>query len=223
MLAGCDKYAVSADYLSVESRPKEVAATEELYDSCVKEFSPARDRLASAYESDSDRRRDLIQDVHAALWLSLRSYDRRCSLRTWVYRVAHNTGASYVSRCMRNPARNWVNLDLAEAVPAQGHPEDTASQRIDAGKLLDLVQRLQPIDRQIFLLYLEGMDSGTVSEITGLSATNVTTKIHRIKKLLTAKFKKGGDNALGQVGRGDADGMAIARDTFQPVCVKPTC
>ena len=29
------------------------------------------------------------------LWVSLGSFDGRCSLRTWVYRIAHNVGASH--------------------------------------------------------------------------------------------------------------------------------
>lgn len=92
---------------------------------------------------------------------------------------------------MRSKTRSWVDLDHAEDIPAQSQSENAANQRIDADKLLGLVQELKPIDRQVILLYLEGMDSGAVSEVTGLSPTNVTTKIHRVKKLLVDKFQKG--------------------------------
>ncbi len=60
------------------------------------EFGPALDRLARGYEADADLRRDLRQDIHTELWRSLARFDGRCSLRTWVYRVAHNTAASHV-------------------------------------------------------------------------------------------------------------------------------
>ena len=46
------------------------------------------DRLARAYESDPEKRRDLRQEIHFALWRSFATFDNRCSLRTWVYRVA---------------------------------------------------------------------------------------------------------------------------------------
>jgi RNA polymerase sigma-70 factor (ECF subfamily) len=49
-------------------------------------------RLAGGYELDPERRRDLLQDMHIELWVSLKSFDGRCSLQTWVYRIAHNVG-----------------------------------------------------------------------------------------------------------------------------------
>ena len=58
--------------------------------------------------------------------------------------------------------------------------------------LLYMVQRLPPLDRQIMLLYLEGMDNVSIAEITGISATNVLTKVHRIKGILTRAIRKGG-------------------------------
>jgi hypothetical protein len=43
--------------------------------------------------------------------------------------------------------------------------------------------------------YLEGMDAASIAEITGLSAANVWTRIHRIKGLLTRQFHGGVANA----------------------------
>src|SRR5665213_950341 len=64
---------------------------DELYLRAIVEFGPALARLARAYEQDADQRRDLLQDVNFALWRSFASFAGQCSLRTWVYRVAHNT------------------------------------------------------------------------------------------------------------------------------------
>jgi RNA polymerase sigma-70 factor (ECF subfamily) len=41
------------------------------------------------------------------------------------------------------------------------------------------------------LLYLEGMDAASTAEITGISAGNVATKIHRIKSILARQFHEG--------------------------------
>lgn len=46
-----------------------------------------------------------------------------------------------------------------------------------------------PIDRQVILSYLEGMDAEAISELTGLSTSNVATKIHRIKEILRKRFE----------------------------------
>jgi RNA polymerase sigma-70 factor (ECF subfamily) len=45
------------------------------------------------------------------------------------------------------------------------------------------------------LLYLEGEQAASIGEVTGLSAANVATKIHRIKRLLNRQSGKGGINA----------------------------
>ena len=72
------------------------AGHDQRYAAAADEFGPALERLAGAYERDPDKCRDLLQEIHVALWRSLARFDGRCSLRTWVYRVAHNTATSKV-------------------------------------------------------------------------------------------------------------------------------
>src|SRR6188474_2033344 len=71
---------------------------ERRYAEAAAAFGPALERLARAYERDPDKRRDLLQEIHIALWRSLARFDGRCSIRTWVYRVAHNTATSKILR-----------------------------------------------------------------------------------------------------------------------------
>jgi RNA polymerase sigma-70 factor, ECF subfamily len=58
-------------------------------------------------------------------------------------------------------------------------------------QLLALVQTLEPLDRRVILLYLEDVDAASIGEITGLSAGNVATKVHRIKQILSRRFHQG--------------------------------
>jgi RNA polymerase sigma-70 factor (ECF subfamily) len=58
-----------------------------------------------------------------------------------------------------------------------------------------MIHRLKPLDRQIILLYLEGEAAGPIAEVTGLSAANVATKIHRIKRVLKQQYLKGAPDA----------------------------
>ena len=67
--------------------PTQAAVQEELYRQVSDGYGAALERLVRAYESNPDRRRDVLQEVHLALWRSLALFDNRCSLRTWVYRV----------------------------------------------------------------------------------------------------------------------------------------
>jgi len=58
-----------------------------------------------------------------------------------------------------------------------------------------LIQRLKPHDKQVILLYLEGIDAASIGAITGFSPSNIATKIHRINILLSRQFHQGARRA----------------------------
>jgi RNA polymerase sigma-70 factor (ECF subfamily) len=125
-----------------------------------------------------------------ALWESLARFDGRSALGTWVYRVAHNTATSICIR--RKPARaHLVSLDDVEPPSADVDRERDLDERQGMEQLLGLIQRLRPLDRQVMLLYLEDLEARAIGEIVGLSAANVATKIHRVKKILAQQFQEG--------------------------------
>jgi RNA polymerase sigma-70 factor (ECF subfamily) len=167
-----------------------VANQDELYEEAASTHGAALERLARAYETDPDRSRDLLQDIHVAVWQSLARFEGRCSLRTWVYRVAHNVATSQTIR-RRASAPMLVGLDELDEMPAASD----ADRELDAHRALErlqaLVHRLKPLDRQVMVLYLEGVDAVSIAEVTGLSAGNVATKIHRIKAVLARRFHDG--------------------------------
>jgi RNA polymerase sigma-70 factor (ECF subfamily) len=169
----------------------------ELYERAVAEYGNALKRLTRAYEADADRRQDVLQEIHLALWESLARFDGRCALGTWVYRVAHNTATSQVLR-RKNRGATLVSLDELDTLdtPTDDDPQALVDEQRAMARLLRLIQRLQPLDRQIILLYLEGMDAASIGEITGVSARNVATKVHRIKSILKRRFHEpgGGDD-----------------------------
>jgi RNA polymerase sigma-70 factor (ECF subfamily) len=155
-------------------------------------YGAALERLARGYEADPELRRDLLQDIHVALWRSFAIFDAACSLRTWVYRVAHNTGATHVLKRKRVNAAALTSLDALAAQPDTDNPEQTTGNRHALARLLGLIQTLRPPDRQVMLLYLEGLDAAGIGEVTGLSAGAIASRIHRIKSILAQRFQQGG-------------------------------
>ena len=164
----------------------------------MEQFGSSLERLARAYEADPEKRRDLSQDIHFQLWRSFQRYDARCSLRTWIYRVAHHVAASHVLR-ERKIFSNLASLEELEMLPDRDQGRFAAErmevdQRKNLERLSVLIQQLKPLDRQVIVSYLEDMDAVSIGEITGLSSGNVAMKIHRIKNILARKFH-GGDHA----------------------------
>ena len=147
------------------------------------------DRLAAGYEADPDKRRDLRQQIHLQLWRSFAAFDGRCALKTWTLRVAHNTSASYVIHERRVNAKLVSFEEIERTLESVEPPND-----IDREKALQDIQRviltLKPLDRQIIISYLEGLDGASIADITGLTPANVGMKIHRIKKVLAGRIRK---------------------------------
>lgn len=184
------------DYLSVkriDSMPTDTKSQDDLYEEAVEQFGSSVERLTRAYEADPERRRDLSQDIHFQLWRSFQRYDARCSLRTWVYRVAHNVAASHVLR-ERRVFSNLVSLEELELIPDKQQGQFAADQQRNLEQLSLLIQRLKPLDRQVIISYLEGLDAVSTGKITGLSPANVAMKINRIKAILR-RFYEGGHHA----------------------------
>jgi RNA polymerase sigma-70 factor, ECF subfamily len=150
---------------------------DDLYQQASSEYGSSIERLARAYEADAETRRDLLQDIHLQLWRSFAAFDGRCSLRTWIYRVSHNVATRHVIR-HRRIVKTLINIEEMDDMPAPAARHD------DLDRLSALIRRLKPLDRQIIVSYLEGMDAGQTAEITGLSPANVAMKVHRIKNLL---------------------------------------
>ena len=159
------------------------------YAAAVAECGRMLDRLSAGYEADSDKRRDLRQEIHLQLWKSLAAFDGRCSLKTWTLRVAHNTAASYVIRERRINA-HLVNIEELEAtLESIEQPADLDRER-SLRQVQQLILKLRPLDRQIIISYLEGLDASSIAEITGVTPANIAMKIYRIKKVLAHRVRE---------------------------------
>jgi RNA polymerase sigma-70 factor (ECF subfamily) len=145
---------------------------DDLYVEAAEKYAAPLGRLVRAYEADPERRRDLLQEIHLALWRSLAIYESRCSLRTWVYRDAHFTAASYVIK-RRRLNSELVSIEDIAPTPDPANPERDVEERLALERLLQPIHRLKPIDRQLMLLYLQDLDAAAIGEITGVSPANV--------------------------------------------------
>jgi RNA polymerase sigma-70 factor (ECF subfamily) len=161
---------------------------DDAYSEAISQYGSALARLVVGYEANAERRRDLLQEIHIALWKSLANFHGHCSLRTWVYRIGHNVAISHVIKDKGQLNSQEVGLDELEEVV---HSSD-ATDGIDASntleRLLKMIRQLKALDQQIILLYLDDVDANTIGQITGMSSINVATKIHRIKQFLARNF-----------------------------------
>ncbi len=155
------------------------------------ENGPAIQRLARGYEVDEGRQEDLVQEILVALWRALPAFEGRASVRTWVYRVAPNVAVSHVVKRRRDRLARSVPLDDALALLVRNAAGE-AEGRDSVSRLAALVRALRPIDAQVILLYLEGLEHGEIAEVTALSRENAAVKVHRIRAALARALEGGG-------------------------------
>ena len=101
------------------------ATADALFENVAQEYAAPLARLARAHEADPALQQDLLQEIHIALWRSFPAFQNRCSLRTWVYRVAHNVAATHVVRAKRRRTSQLVSLDDVEIADQSTDPGDT--------------------------------------------------------------------------------------------------
>jgi RNA polymerase sigma-70 factor (ECF subfamily) len=169
------------------------AEQDQAFSDAIARFGDAIARMARGYEADADLRRDLEQDIQVALWQSLAGFDGRCALSTWVWRVAHNRATSHIIARRRHTQRHWSNIEDVDLAADDPTPFERATSEQAMALILSIIDRLDPPDRQILLLYLEGVAAAETGEITGVSPEVVATKIHRFKTMLTRRFARTGD------------------------------
>ena len=146
------------------------------------------ERLARGYEADPELRRDLVQEIHAALWRSFAIYEGQCAENSWVHRIAHNVGVTHMMTAQRRGKVPLIGLEQVDDLAGADDPELRTGERTLTDRLLATIHRLAPADRQVMLLYLEDLTAAEIGEVTGLSAANVAVRIHRLKALLAEPY-----------------------------------
>ena len=136
-------------------------------------------KVCNLYCSDPEDRKDLFQEIVLQVWKSLGSFRQQSSLTTWMYRIALNTAITHLRKEKRSPMQvSLTSIDIPD-VAEDGGKEEMLTE------LFIAIERLDKIDKSIVLLYLEKKSHEEISEITGLTRSNVAVRFSRIKSKLS--------------------------------------
>jgi len=137
-------------------------------------------RIAGGYGRGRADVEDLAQEIAAQAWRAFGSYDPQRRFSTWLYRIALNVAISWL-RTEGPRRRRSVPYDADLHEPAI-HDEPDADDGIRI--LRGFIEAQSPLDRAVLLLYLEDRPQAEIAEILGITGTNLTTKINRLKERL---------------------------------------
>ena len=173
-----------------------------LFQQVLDQHGPALARLAGTYEHEPARAEDLYQEICLSIWKALPRWRGQSSIRTFIFRIAHNRGLTHGWRESKHRA-----LSLQEAQEAQEarDPNADAEEKVDRRQrrrhLFAAVRELPLGLRQTVALKLEGLSGAEIAEVLGLSPGAVRVRLHRAQKILAEKVP-----TLFTAPTGDADG-----------------
>jgi RNA polymerase sigma-70 factor (ECF subfamily) len=161
----------------------EVSSRQPTFRDILREHEGAIGRVVASYARPADQD-DLAQDIAVALWNALPSFRGDASLRTFVFRVAHNRGLSHLAR------RRARGEPLEEAEDGAPGPEARASGREEVLRLFAAVRRLPVPQRQALTLAMEELSHADIAMCLGISVGNVAVRLTRARATLRQELER---------------------------------
>ncbi|SNR46813.1 RNA polymerase sigma-70 factor, ECF subfamily [Maribacter sedimenticola] len=143
-------------------------------------------KVTSIYTDTKQDQEDLFQEVVFQLWKYFDSFRNESKITTWMYKVAMNTAITFLKKDKRRPD----SVSMADTVSQIMEPgnDDVYEERLRL--LYAHLKHLNHLDKTLIFLLLEAKSYKEIAEITGLQASNVGTRISRIKQKLKSNMIK---------------------------------
>jgi RNA polymerase sigma-70 factor, ECF subfamily len=147
-------------------------------------------KVARAYGATHADREDLFQQIALQVWNSVDAFRGEAKVTTWIYQVALNTALAW-NRKERKHGRGRQDLTAATGLLISPADRDPRLEWI-----YERISELDEVSRSLALLMLDGFSYRDISQILGLSESNVGVKINRIKATLAAQLAKESNDEL---------------------------
>ena len=146
-------------------------------------------KVCAVYFADADERKDVFQDMMYQLCRSYPAFRGTSKFSTWMYRVCLNTALTSLRRSKRSISEPITHEHQQIAEERDTHQEENMKQ------LLEAIEKLSPVNKAIILLYLEDLRYEEIAHITGLTKSNVSVRLVRIKRELEKRIGQHSDTS----------------------------
>jgi len=142
-------------------------------------------KICNSYCHKIEEREDLAQEIVYQLWKSWNGFNPDFKFTTWMYRIALNVAISFYRK--EKKSGNTISLE-ENLLELKDEVETSLETENNFNLMHGFIAELKEIDKSIMILYLEDKSYKEIAEIIGISETNVSTRINRIKQSLRNKF-----------------------------------
>jgi RNA polymerase sigma-70 factor (ECF subfamily) len=138
---------------------------------------------------------EIAQDSFLKAYRALGSFQRKSSFSTWLYRIVYNTAVSYV-RIKKKEILSLEDFpaDAADFIGTCASEEEAESEY--RRSLINFAfQKISEEDRSLITLhYYEEMSTEEISEVTGISKSNIKVKLFRARQKMLQIFENAEKN-----------------------------
>lgn len=134
-------------------------------------------KITMVYADGRSNREDLFQEICLQLWRSYPNFRSESKFSTWMYRVALNTAISDIRK-------KKTDIHFEQLHDNDRLQTETSDEKEQEKLLYQAISKLNRIDKAIILLWLEEKSYDEIASILGISKTNVSVKLVRIKRKL---------------------------------------
>ncbi|MDV4102570.1 RNA polymerase subunit sigma-70 [Elizabethkingia anophelis] len=143
-------------------------------------------KISKMYLENQEDREDMFQEIILQLWKSYQAFEGKSQFSTWLYRVSLNTAITFLKRDKKRTDKNELheNIDIED--------EQNTDKELQTEFLYKAVQELNPIEKALIFLFLEGQNYKQISENMGITEVNARVKLNRTKEKLQQIIKNYG-------------------------------
>ena len=161
---------------------------DELFREAVKENDKMILRICCHFFGPGENAKDAHQETLLKIWLNIEKFRNESKLKTWIYRIAVNVCITFLSKAKK---KSSLFVPISKSVYNVSCEENQSIKDDENKKLFfrEFMDRLNTTDKALVSLYLEDLDTKELSQITGLSESNVRVKLHRIKNQIKKEWE----------------------------------
>jgi RNA polymerase sigma-70 factor (ECF subfamily) len=138
---------------------------------------------------DPDKAQDLVQDTYARALRYQRSYQAGTNMKAWLFAIMRNLYWDRFQKANREAVSiddigefalyDQMRDDLGEG------PETEVLDRIARGEVVDAIEKLSPLHREVVLLVdVEGFSYKDAATVLGVPIGTVMSRLHRARQQL---------------------------------------
>src|SRR5262245_49461075 len=139
-------------------------------------------KVVRAFAVTPEDQEDLLQEIALRLWMSMTSFRGESAESTWIYRVAFNTSLTWKRSEKRRDSKHEKFVELNAATGMSSEPPGRNDELVE--QLYAAIRQLPKLDTSLALMHLDGLSYREMSDVLGITESNVGVRLNRIRKQL---------------------------------------